>query len=117
MSGSVAEKSERERKQTLEPTRERKKEGEREEEDGWKEKEKEGRTKKAENSASSLYNCLNATGIAFIQLKHSLSPYIRGGEHAREGGGGGRRGEVVGLGGVGGREIRWCPPSLCNTQR
>lgn len=37
----------------------------------------EGRMGKiAENSASSLYNCINATGIAFIQLKRSLSLYV-----------------------------------------
>lgn len=42
--------------------------------------------KKAENSASSLYNCLNATGIAFIQLKHSLSLYIGGGDGGGDGG-------------------------------
>lgn len=56
-------------------------------EDRGNEKE-EGRTKKAENSASSLYNCLNATGIAFIQLKHSLSLYIRGGKGGMGRGGG-----------------------------
>lgn len=52
-------------------------------EDEGNEKE-EGRTKKAENSASSLYNCLNAAGIAFIQLKHSLSLYIGGGDGGGE---------------------------------
>lgn len=61
-------------------------------------KKEEGRTKKAENSASSLYNCLNATGIAFIQLKHSLSLYIWGGAGGEVGG--------VAVRGVGGREIR-----------
>lgn len=54
-------------------------------EDEGNEKE-EGRTKKAENSASSLYNCLNAAGIAFIQLKHSLSLYIGGGDGGGDGG-------------------------------
>lgn len=74
--------------------------------------EEEGRTKKAENSASSLYNCLNATGIAFIQLKRSLSLYIGGGKRTREGWGWG-----AGLGGVGGRESRRCPPSFGSIQR
>lgn len=54
-------------------------------EDEGNEKE-EGRTKKAENSASSLYNCLDAAGIAFIQLKHSLSLYIGGGDGGGDGG-------------------------------
>lgn len=60
----------------------------------------------AENSASSLYNCINATGIAFIQSERfSFSVRLRWealapGEAGTEGGGR-RAGGDVGPGGVG----------------
>lgn len=71
----------------------------------------------AENSASSLYNCINATGIAFIQSERfSFSVRLRWealapGEAGTEGGGGGRRvsGQVAW---AFGREIRRHLPSF-----
>lgn len=55
----------------------------------------------AENSTSSLYNCINAAGIAFHSIEALSRPLY-----------GVRWDSVGGPGGVGGREIRRRPPSL-----